>query len=167
MKRILSISVLLLFSSMVFLSAESITDSQKSQLVFLFEEEKLARDVYMAMGEKWGLRVFDNISMAEINHMEHVKDLAYDYGLSLTELPPGEFNNQDLKDLYNSLIEKGVKSLKDALEVGRLVEETDISDIDKLLADNPDEDMLFVLNNLRRGSENHLRAFNRQLDFYN
>ena len=36
------------------------------------EEEKLARDVYLAMDDLWGLRVFSQISWSEQNHMNAV-----------------------------------------------------------------------------------------------
>ena len=36
------------------------------------EEEKLARDVYVALGDRWGLRVFENIARAEQRHMDAV-----------------------------------------------------------------------------------------------
>jgi len=64
--------------------------------------------------------------------------------------------------VYLSL-EKGSLSIKDAMEVGRLVEINDIEDLDRILQGNPPDDYRVVLENLRSGSEYHLAAFNRQL----
>ena len=45
------------------------------------EEEKLAGDVYLALNEKWNLRVFDNIGKAERTHEAAVKTLLNRYSL--------------------------------------------------------------------------------------
>lgn len=39
------------------------------------EEEKLARDVYLTFGEKWGLTLFTNIAKSEQTHTDAVKTL--------------------------------------------------------------------------------------------
>ena len=43
------------------------------------EEEKLARDLYMAFGQKWNARVFANIARSETSHMEAIKFLLNRY----------------------------------------------------------------------------------------
>ena len=75
----------------------------------------------------------------------------------------GVFNDPDLQALYDQLIEKGMLSEQDAYEVGVMIEEKDIADITFQLAGASDPDVIEVLEKLRSGSENHLRAFNRQL----
>lgn len=37
-------------------------------LLYMREEEKLARDVYITLYEKWGIPVFNNISNRESDH---------------------------------------------------------------------------------------------------
>ncbi|MGI9258025.1 MAG: DUF2202 domain-containing protein, partial [Gammaproteobacteria bacterium] len=39
--------------------------AEEAGILFMREEEKLARDVYLALGEQWGMNVFDNISSSE------------------------------------------------------------------------------------------------------
>jgi hypothetical protein len=75
----------------------------------------------------------------------------------------GVFENKELQNLYNQLIAKGSKSAVDAYEVGVAIEELDIDDITKMLATAKDADVIAMMENLRKGSENHLRAFNNQL----
>ena len=75
----------------------------------------------------------------------------------------GVFKNVDLQALYNELIAKGSKSAVDAYEVGVAIEVLDIEDLTKMLATAKDADVIAMMENLRRGSENHLRAFNKQL----
>lgn len=74
------------------------------------------------------------------------------------------FKNETLQDLYNTLIDQGCVSLIEALEVGALIEEIDILDIQNELDEHVDnQDVTFVYDNLLKGSRNHLRAFVRNL----
>lgn len=143
-----------------------LTDKEKELLIFMREEEKLAHDVYVAMYEKWNLRIFDNISRSENIHTNSVKTLLDDYNIEdpfLSEA--GKFQNKELQKLYDELVSKGNKSIEDALEVGAIIEEVDILDLQEALEVVENEDVKMVFENLLRGSRNHLRAFNRQLGF--
>ena len=77
----------------------------------------------------------------------------------------GKFTDPDLQALYDKLIAQGNQSQSEAYKVGVVIEETDIADINKMLKslDPKDTDIKAVLENLLNGSENHLRAFNRQV----
>ncbi len=55
--------------------------------------------------------------------------LAEKYGIKITLGKPGVFANEHIQELYNQLIDKGSRSLKDALEVGTTIEEVDIIDL--------------------------------------
>ena len=133
-------------------------------LVYLIEEEKLAHDVYQAMYDIWGARVFGNILKSEDTHQTQVLTLLASRNIddprSSTE---GVFVNKDLQALYDDLIAKGSKSAVDAYEVGVMIEELDIKDISAQLATASDADVILTLEKLRSASENHLRAFNNQL----
>jgi len=133
-------------------------------LTYLIEEEKLAHDVYQAMYDIWGARVFGNILKSEETHQGQVLTLLASRNIadprSATE---GVFVNKDLQALYDDLIAKGSKSAVDAYEVGVMIEELDIKDISAQLATATDADVILTLEKLRSGSENHLRAFNNQL----
>ena len=67
--------------------------------------------------------------------------------------------------LYNDLIEKGSKSLIDALEVGATIEDVDIFDLEKLNTKIKNEDIRKLYEQLICGSENHMRAFTGHLKF--
>ena len=96
--------------------------------------------------------------------MNAVKRLLNKYRVAIPvdEDTLGEYADEDLQALYNELIEKGSESLKDALEVGVLIEETDIDDLKERRKDAP-RDIRRVYNRLLRGSYKHLDAFNRAL----
>jgi len=128
------------------------------------EEEKLARDVYISMYNEYGLRVFNNISKAEQRHMDAILGLLDTYGLEDPVLGFGEFANTELQELYDTLIAKGLESKLDALMVGALIEEVDMEDIVDAIERTDKADIQSVYGNLLAGSENHLRAFVRNIE---
>lgn len=66
--------------------------------------------------------------------------------------------------MYIDLVAQGSLSVNDALQVGKLIEETDINDLEtRQVGLSADSDILYVYENLKLGSENHLDAFNRNL----
>ena len=146
------------------LSAAEIDD-----LLFMREEEKLARDVYMALGDVWTVPIFDNIAAAESQHMDALLQLIDKYELTdpVGNNPPGVFENSDLQTLYSELVVHGSNSVVDAHVVGAKIEELDIFDLRVAVADANHADVINVYENLMRGSRNHLRAFATQLDAAN
>lgn len=143
------------------LPAEPLNDGEKSGMVFMREEEKLARDVYLYLYELYSLPIFNNISKSEQRHTDAIKVLLDKYELEdpVKEDIKGSFKNKELQALYDKLIEQGSDKVA-ALKVGALIEETDILDLEKELTENVDnQDISTVYNNLLRGSHNHLRAF--------
>jgi hypothetical protein len=153
--------LLMSITSVGLVQAVELTDTEKSWLTYMREEEKLARDVYIFMYEKWGSQIFSNISVSEQSHMDAIKTLLDRYGIPdpAAGKGPGVFTNQDLQDLYNALIEDGSVSLVEALEVGVVIEETDIDDLNAGIASTKRKDIRTVYNNLLQGSLNHLKAF--------
>lgn len=132
-------------------------------ITFMREEEKLARDVYIALYKKWGATIFYNISGSEQHHTDAVGSLIVKYHLIDPFQPQlGVFTNQQLQYLYNDLILKGTQSLLDAVEVGLMIEEIDILDLEKFLSLTDKADIQQVFTNLVNGSFNHLRAFSSQ-----
>lgn len=133
-------------------------------LNYLIEEEKLAHDVYTVLYEEYGFQVFANILESETQHQDSVLKLldAFDVEDPRSE-ELGVFNDPELQELFDTLIVKGMLSETDAFEVGVIIEEKDIADITNQLENASDADVIDTLERLRAGSENHLRAFNRQL----
>ena len=148
---------------------EDISDSEKVSLLLMREEEKLARDVYDFLFERWGLRLFENISSAEQMHMNAVATILSKYNIPdpVTTDEPGVFSDSHLSELYIQLTETGNASLTDALLIGATIEDLDIFDLQNALLKADNMDILFVFGNLKKGSENHMRAFYSLLDYYN
>jgi hypothetical protein len=143
---------------------EIVTPTLEQNLAYIIEEEKLAYDVYTVLGDLWGSRTMSNITNSEASHQSQVATLLVAYGIAdprSSEI--GVFTNPDLQSLYNTLIAQGSVSEQAAMEVGVFIEETDIADLDAMMATISEQDVLTVLESLRSGSVNHLAAFERQL----
>jgi hypothetical protein len=130
-------------------------------LLYMREEEKLARDVYLRLWETWGLPIFQNISQSEETHMEAIRVILERYGLEdpAAATGVGVFTNPTLQSLYDQIVAQGSQSLQDALKVGLAVEEIDILDLEEYLAQTNKSDIIMVYKNLLKGSRNHLRSF--------
>lgn len=142
-----------------------LNDEEKAGLILMREEEKLARDVYVTLGNKWGLPIFTNISRSEQVHSDAVKTLLDRYGIEdpIKNDATGVFTSSHLAELYNSLVKQGSTSLMDALIVGATIEDLDIKDLNELTAKTDNEDIIVTYKNLNKGSRNHMRAFSRQI----
>jgi hypothetical protein len=135
-------------------------EAEASALLYMREEEKLAYDVYTALYAQWGLPIFRNIARSELTHTEAIYALLQRYSLQDTATTQASvFTNPDLQALYDELIARGSQSLEEALRVGAAIEEIDILDLEKRLAETDNADIQQVFDNLLRGSRNHLRSF--------
>jgi hypothetical protein len=142
----------------------SLTAAEIEGLLFMREEEKLARDVYLAFYDQWGLPIFQNIAGSEQTHMDAVLNVMARYGLEdpASGNGPGIFANPDLQALYDQLTDAG--SQAEALRAAAAVEELDIIDLQENLATAESEEVIRVYQKLLAGSENHLRAFVSMLE---
>ena len=139
----------------------SLSVAEKTDLLFMREEEKLARDVYLTLYESWKLTVFSNIASSEQSHMDAILKLLRTYRLSdpAAGNEIGEFTDPELQTLYNTLIAKGAISALDALQVGGIIEETDMHDLVEAIEHSDNADIDATYESLLCGSRNHLRAF--------
>jgi len=146
---------------------QNLSQEEIKGLLHMREEEKLARDVYLTLYNKWKLPIFLNIARSEQRHMDAIKYLLEKYGLkdpiAKNEDKIGYFSNPEFQKLYKDLVNQGSKSLIDALKVGALIEELDIKDLKDHISKTDNKDIAFVFQNLMKGSRNHLRAFVRVL----
>ncbi len=148
------------------LSGVTLSQAETEALLYMREEEKLARDVYLTLYQQWNLPIFQNIASSEQRHTDAVARLLTAYGLDdpAADMPVGQFVNADLQALYDQLTAQGSQSLAEALKTGAAIEEIDILDLETRLAQTDEEPIRRVFENLMRGSRNHLRAFTSTLE---
>jgi hypothetical protein len=144
---------------------QELSQEEIDNLLHMRGEEKLARDVYLTLSETWQLPVFRNIARSEQRHCNAVKALLSKYNLDdpYVDDTVGVFADAAFTDLYNELVATGRTSLIDALTVGAIIEDLDLVDLEKALAQTDNLDIQFAYQNLSKGSRNHLRAFVRLL----
>jgi len=141
-----------------------LSEAATNELIKMRLEEKLARDVYAALGDKWNADVF-RITNAESRHMFAMEQMLKRFSIEdpILDQTPGVFPQQAFTDLYEKLIESGSKSLMDALKVGAKIEELDLFDLRVAVQDVEDPILIKVYGNLQRATRNHLRAFDAQI----
>ena len=167
---IASASTVALFSSSAYAkgrnsnSADTLTEEQLDELYFIYQEEKLARDVYITLGEMYPAEnTFASIQLSEQRHIDSAQELCETYNIDLSRVNEDEVGNFDidvLQELYTTLVAKGSESLTAALEQGVFIEELDIGDLTKAIEEmGMPDNVTRVYENLREGSYNHLEAF--------
>ena len=143
-----------------------LTEEQKDRLFFIYQEEKVARDVYIYLGELYPEEsTFASIQLSEQRHMDAAQQLCINYGIDVSmidesESACGEFYVDYLQELYETCINLGESELVEALKVGKLVEETDIGTLTESIEsmDMPDN-IIRTYEILREGSYNHLESY--------
>ena len=139
------------------------TSTLAEMLTFIVQEEKLAHDLYVQLASTSGAQQFANIVNSESTHISLVQGLLVSYNIvdPTVGLAEGEFLDQDLQALYDSLLASGSVDRAGAIAAGIAVEEKDIADIEVMLASELPSDVASVLERLLSGSQNHLTAFLR------
>jgi len=154
-----SISAVLVAGTLIS-TASALTTKEADAILFMKQEEKMARDVYRALHKKWGVVIFSNIASSEQRHMDALDRLITRYRLiDNTPRAAGKFTYPELQKLHNQLVIDGEASLQDALKVGVMIEKTDIKDLRDALVKTRDQRVRKVFANLLRGSRQHLAAF--------
>lgn len=135
--------------------------AERAHLVRAREEQKMARDLYMAFAEAYpDARVFRSLEREEGYHMGRVYELLTTY-----EIPdpvgahgPGYFEDQELQRLYTAALAEGRTSYAAALRATARVEELDLVDLARALDASTTPALDRVFEQLARGSRRHLRT---------
>lgn len=166
-KNVIFLSIVLL-SITGFAQTTSLTQPEKDAILYMREEEKLARDIYELLFTKWASNPFGNIRQSEQVHMDRMKVLITTYKLidpvEINKDSPGVFSNTLLQKYYKELTNTASQSLTEALKIGAKIEEMDIADLEERIKQTTQTDIISTYNNLKMASENHLRAFVRRLE---
>lgn len=166
-KLVVSLSAIVLSITGFTQQTPSLNQQEKDAILYMREEEKLARDVYDSMYTKWDVNPFGNIRQSEQTHMDRMKSLITSYRLAdpvtNNNDKHGVFTNTLLQIYYNELVTAGSISLTEALKAGAKIEELDIADLEERIKQTKQPDIISTYTFLKMASENHLRAFVRRL----
>lgn len=141
-------------------SAE-LSPEEAEGIIYMRQEEKIARDVYTVLGQTWNANIFEKIKPSEQNHMDKMKNLITRYNLEdpVTIDSVGFFSNPDFQQKYDDFVQQGQQSLTEALIVGQLIEEEDIAALENQLTFVDNQDIIMVYTHLKSASGRHLNAF--------
>ncbi len=134
-----------------------------ADLIRLYEEEVLAHDLYVALGKVHpDIMPLRNIPRSELMHRNAMAAVLKADGISLPKPPAGRrFVSAGLDETFATWLAEGIKTEADACRVGVRLEEYDIKDLRKAQLDFPAHKDVFA--QLEAASNNHLRAFHRNL----
>jgi len=142
-----------------------LTDDEIGTLLWMREEEKLARDVYIAMYDLYKAKIFSKIAASEQKHFDAIgKKLAlYDIDdPAVDEI--GVFSVDKLQAMYDTLVAQGNVSYVEALKAGVTIEEEDIKDLEAAIDETNAVPLEITYVHLLNGSENHLASFIKLLE---
>ncbi len=129
----------------------SLTEEEKSSVQSMMEYEKMVRDVYAIMYEKWQTQAFENLGKKASAAMAAIKLLLDRYNLEnpvKDATKVGDFKNVTLQKMLNAMVSKGDKSLKDALEACAEAEEMNMAKIENALKTCDSADLKLVYETL-------------------
>jgi len=138
----------------------TLTATQKTKLAAMAEEEKLAHDLYVVFGDKYGTP-FSRITNAETRHLAEVRIVLKRYAITdpTAGRAAGTFTTASTQQLYNKLLAQGAASVAGASTAARTVESTDITDLKAAATGVTAPDATQVYKNLLAASQRHLVAF--------
>ena len=138
----------------------TLTATQKTKLAAMAEEEKLAHDLYVVFGDKYGTP-FSRITNAETRHLAEVRIVLNRYAITdpTAGKAAGTFTTASTQQLYNKLLAQGTASVDGANTAARTVESTDITDLKAAATGVTAPDVTQVYKNLLAASQRHLVAF--------
>lgn len=147
------------------LATGSLTVSQRTELLRLAEDEKLAHDLYTAFAQAYDLPVFENLAVAEANHLQALRTLMDRYGVTdpTAGKAAGVFASATVQAAYDQLRVQGKASRQAALEAARTVERNAIASYgDAVIGLNaPAAERAYA--NLQVAENRHLAAINTWL----
>lgn len=141
----------------------TLTSSQRSTLAAMADEEKLAHDVYVALGARYPeISQFNRIATAELRHLWAVRRLLARYAVAdpTQGTGAGDFASASFQAMYDDLTASATTGAK-ALAAGVSIERLDIADLTSAMSGLTAPDVLRVYAHLRQASQNHLAAFSR------
>jgi hypothetical protein len=142
--------------------------TEQQYLLAIRTRGKLARDIFIALEEKWPLTLFLAIRRSEQISFDQIGSLLSHYGLSdpVAGLAPGKFRTHDRSKFYLDQVARGSMSRADALKAGGFLEEIKIQNLDQSIQVSHQTNVTSIYQQLKRGARNNLRSFAQALEFF-
>lgn len=158
MKHLILIVWILFFSSIAGYSAD--IKNNRELFLKLYQEEKLAYDLYGEFYERWSLNVFNSVQQREAKHVWCVERIMDNYGFDhVSNSKAGSYPDREIQKIYDDLSVKGCISDLAALEAAAYIKEKHISQLRERIRYQEDEYIVKVIFLMESAAQSHLRAF--------
>lgn len=147
-------------SRSLFIQQDSISEDDQKALLYLIEEQKMARDVCALLGEKHGVKLFTSYSQKAQAQMVRLEELYKTYKPEYQlDKTPGTYVNLKIQDLYQYYVSEGVVSLNEGFRAGAKIADASIYGIENIMSGTQNTKLHGVYGIVRCGSGNQLRSF--------
>ncbi|HSO70550.1 MAG TPA: DUF2202 domain-containing protein, partial [Arachnia sp.] len=127
--------------------------AEQSSLAFSRQEEKMAHDLYTALGAKYESAVWDRIANSEQRHFDAVGRLLdqFDVADPTSGDAAGTYDDKTLQGLYDEWLEQGQESEDAAFKAAIELEKRDIADLEVQIEATDNDDIKAVYERLLAG----------------
>jgi len=160
------INCVLLFGYSGFTQIDELSFEEIDELNFIYDEERLAHDIYSELSDRWELSIFESIAESEKRHFEYLLMIYEKYDLPVPRNFNGFYNYPELNAMYDLFFEGGAMTLEGSLTLAANFEEYNIADLKIYIHHTQNVDLILVYNSLLEGSKNNLRVIYRNLKIH-
>ncbi len=138
-----------------------LTRYERTALVKLMVNEKLARDVCEVMYQQWETCTFFRMFRTKKRDLGEIKEFLVSHMVPnpIKGYGAGSFPSQRVRELYKGMTLKGQRSLVDAIEVCSSIEKGNVKLISQCLKEVQDAKLRDLLKRLLAESQSHVRMF--------
>lgn len=158
MKQIILIAGVIFFSNIAGYSSD--INNDRALFLKIYQEEKLAYDLYGEFYERWSLNVFNAVQQREAKHVWCVEKIMDNYGFKHTaNINTGTYQDKEVQKIYDELTVKGCISDLSALEAAAFIKEKHISQLRSRIQLQSDGYIIKVIFLIEKAAQSHLIAF--------
>jgi hypothetical protein len=158
MKHFILITWILFLSSIAGYSSD--IKNNRELFLKLYQEEKMAYDLYGEFYERWSLSVFNKVQQREAKHVWCVERIMDNYGFTYkANTKAGSYPDKEIQKIYDEVTVNGCISDLAALEAAAFIKEKHIYELREWIRYQEDEYIVKVIFLMESAAQSHLRAF--------
>ena len=139
-----------------------LNESVKSDVVYLYELERFAKDIYQKSYDEWGLELFNTLTSTQSLNNSIIAILLDNYNITYNVTPEaGVYTDDTIQGFYDTYVQETNTTIKDSLSMGVALEEKLVSEIDTLMQNRSlSDDVKIVYEIVKRSTREHIHSFN-------
>lgn len=142
------------------LPTSPLSAAEKATLLRMADEERMARDLYTAIAEKYpDATQFSRVTASEQQHYDRLLALLGRYDLPAPSAVAGTYDDTEVQRLYDGWLAQAQQSRDEAYRAAIALEQTDIRDLQAAIDESDNADLDQVYGRLLAASQQHEQAF--------